>query len=122
MAELVAAQGTVTSAEIADYCAGADAEMTPYASAPLQIGIASVTNTGGAAATDWSDTSCGSAAAITNPTTLAAALVPNAGDSTIVVRASYVFHNPLNLVLPATFDLSVTAFARPRANAAITYN
>ena len=122
MAELVAAQATVTPAEITDFCAGAGAAMTPYASAPLQIGIASVTNTGGAAATDWSDTSCGGGAAIASPASLAAGVVPNAGDSTIVVQASYVFHNPLTLVLPATFDLSVTAYARPRANATVTYN
>ncbi len=122
MAQLIATQSTVTPAQIADFCSGASDELAPYATSGLQLSVASVTNSNGTPAADWSNTSCGNGGAIANPATLAATVVPNAGDSTIVVQASYVFHNPLSLVLPATFSLTATAYARPRANTTVAYN
>ncbi|MGC8477778.1 MAG: TadE/TadG family type IV pilus assembly protein [Acetobacteraceae bacterium] len=122
MAQLIAAQSTVTPAQIADFCVGASDELTPFSTTTLQLSIASVTNTGGTVATDWNDTSCGNGTAIADPATLAAATVPSSGDSTIVVQASYTYQNPLSLVLPTVFDLTAIAYARPRANTTVTYN
>ena len=122
MAQLIAAQSAVTPSTIADFCTGAGDEMAPFATTTLQLSVASVTNSNGTPATDWTDTSCGKGGAISNAAGLAAATVPTAGDSTIVVQASYTFHNPLALVLPATFDLTAIAYARPRANTTVTYN
>lgn len=122
MAQLIAAQSAVTPSTIADFCTGAADEMTPFTTTSLQLSVASVTNSTGTPATDWTDTSCGNGSAIAGAASLAAATVPTIGDSTIVVRASYTFHNPLALVLPATFDLTAIAYARPRANTTVTYN
>ncbi|MDE2006476.1 MAG: pilus assembly protein [Rhodospirillales bacterium] len=124
MAQLIATQSSVTTAQIADFCTGADAVMTPFAATGLGLAIASVTRnaSSGTVRTDWTDTSCGNAAAIAAPATLAASVVPNNGDSAIVVQASYTLANPLSLVLPASFTFSAVAFARPRGNATIAKN
>ena len=122
MAQLIAAQSTVTSSQITDFCTGAGDEMAPFATATLKLSVASVTNSNGTSATNWNDTSCGNGTAVVGAASLAASTVPANGYSTIVVQASYVFHNPLALVLPATFNLTVIAYARPRANTTVTYN
>ena len=124
MAQLIATQTLVTTAQISDFCTGSLDEMVPYSTTGLKISVASVTRgaTSGTVGLDWHNESCGSGAALTSATTLAASVVPSNGDSTIVVQATYTFHNPLSLVLPATFSLTETAFARPRANTTVTYN
>lgn len=124
MAQLIAAQSTVTPTQIGDFCTGTRDELLPYSTTSLKISVASVTRgtASGTVGLDWQDTTCGNGSAIAAPTTLAAGVVPTNGDSTIVVQASYTFANPLSLVLPASFSLSSTAFARPRANTTVTYN
>ncbi|MDE2006473.1 MAG: pilus assembly protein [Rhodospirillales bacterium] len=122
MAQLIANQTTITPAQMTDFCAGAFDTMTPYVTTGLTISVASVTHGGGGIGTDWNDTSCGSGTAIASPGTLAASLLPGTGDSAIVAQASYTYHNPLALVLPALFSLSATAYARPRGNATIVHN
>ena len=121
MAQLIATQTTVSTAEIDDFCQGARDELIPFPAAGLQLSIASVTRAtaSGSARVDWNDTSCGNGAAIAAPATLAAGVVPAAGDSAIVVQASYVFHNPLTLVLPSVFSITTVAYAHPRANTTV---
>lgn len=124
MAQLIAAQGSVSPALIEDFCRGAQDEMSPYPTTGLTISIASVTRnaSSGTAGVDWTDVSCGEGTAIANAATLAASVIPNNGDSTIVAQANYSLANPLSIVLPSSFALEVTAMARPRANATVTYN
>ena len=124
MAQLIATQAVVTTAQISDFCQGSLDEMEPYSTTGLRISVASVTRgaTSGTVGIDWHNESCGNGSALTTAPTLAANLVPSNGDSTIVVQATYTFHNPLSLVLPATFSLTETAFARPRTNSTVTYN
>jgi len=124
MAELVAAQTSVTSTSMGDLCAGAQLVMAPYATAGLKISVASVTNNArtGAVGVDWQDTSCGGGSPIAAPATDAASLVPNPGDSAIVVQASYTYANPLTLVLPAQFAFTQLAFDRPRDATGVAHN
>ena len=123
MAQLIATQTSVSTAEIDDFCQGARDELSPFPTAGLQLSVASVTRraASGNAGVDWDDTSCGNGAAIAAPTTLAAGVIPAAGDSAIVVQATYVFHNALSLVLPSAFSVTTVAFARPRANTTVPH-
>ena len=124
MAELIAAQTSVTGTSMSDLCAGAQLVMAPYATAGLQLSVASVTNNAqtGKVDVDWQDTSCGGGSQIAAPATDAASLVPNPGDSAIVVQATYAYTNPLTLVLPAEFTFTQLAFDRPRDAAGVAHN
>ncbi len=115
MAELVASQTEINS--MSDLCAGVRMIMTPLKSSPLSLAVASVTNSQDSGVeTDWQDVTCGGATPIAVPAAAAASLVPNAGDSVIVVQSRYSYTSPLSLILPANRSVSQTAFARPYAN------
>ena len=124
MAGLVAEQTSVNSARMSDLCTGAQLVMAPYSTAGLKISVASVTNNAqtGKLGVDWQDTSCGGGSPIAAPTTDAASLVPNPGDSAIVVQATYTYANPLVLVLPAQFAFTELAFDRPRDATGVAHN
>ena len=117
MAELAATQPASAQQSIPDYCRGAQLMLAPFGSAPLSIAVANVTSSsgGGSATVAWQDTSCGNATAIAAPATMAASLVPSAGDSAIVAVATYTYTNPLAFLLPVKITLSETGYARPRA-------
>jgi Flp pilus assembly protein TadG len=122
MANMVAQQSSVTdtSTSMTDFCNGSQASMTPYAGSSLKVAVSSVTNTSGTIAQSWSDVTCNSATAISNPTTLAASLVPNANDSVIIAQATYAYTSPISYVLHASYTLTQTAYARPRNVASVT--
>lgn len=120
VAELVASQDQLTSAQLSDICTGGQIMMTPLPGADLSIAVASVTNVAGnGASQDWQNVSCGNASAISNPAATAAPLVPTANDSVVVVVATYRYHSPVSHFLPADWQLTQTAFARPYANQTI---
>lgn len=124
LANLVAAQGSVTAASLADFCIGARLVMAPFAQQALSGAIVEVTKNQQTqvVAIDWQNTSCGNAAAIANATTLAAPLVANPGDSVVMVRATFGYTTISSYVLPASFTWSRTAYARPRNVTAVTFN
>ncbi|PLZ03383.1 hypothetical protein CY652_06145 [Burkholderia sp. WAC0059] len=112
-----------TNGSLGNFCKAGALMMTPFSvgadSASFTIAVASVTNQGGAAQ-DWqSDDSCGSNATAISSVSLARGLVPSAGDSVIVVQASYLYNSPIQYLFPGLFTLTHVAFARPRGNAAI---
>lgn len=118
IADLVAQQSAVTSAALANFCTGGKLVMAPYSGAALSAAIASVTDNPKTSqiSLDWQDdTSCGKGASIANPTAVASAFVKNPGDSVIIVQVTYSYASPFSYVLlPATFSLANTAYARPR--------
>ena len=134
LAKMVAQQApSVTGSStgsLANLCTGAKLAMTPFPSTSFAGAIASVTTTASGSGThtslDWeSDTSCattataiGSAAATGIATS--SGLVPDAGDSLIIVRVSYVYTPTMRLILPASTTLTQTIYVRPRANTTIT--
>lgn len=137
MADLIAQQtnGVTggTSGVLGSFCKAGKFVMTPFAAAgtsgqagAFSAAMASVTNRSGTASLDWeSDASCSvSATALgATATTLATSSVnqvPNAGDSIIVVKVTYIYSGLLQLILPGNFVLSQVAFARPRGNATIS--
>lgn len=130
LAKMVAQQsGTVTSgrtASLGDLCTGSGLGLAPMPAMPFAAAIASVTNAGGSGAReDWeSDASCPSAAAAlgagtaTNMATTPN-VVPNTGDSVIIVNAAYTYAPLFHLILPASFTLKEVVYARPRTNKTI---
>ncbi len=122
LANLVAAQTSITTASIGDFCTGARLVMSPFVGQSLSGAIAEVTNNQQTQviAVDWQDTSCGNASAIANAATLAAALVPTPGTSVVMVQATFTFQGAFRIILPATLTWSRTAYARPRQVAVIT--
>jgi Flp pilus assembly protein TadG len=116
MADMVAQQTTVgdTSTSMTDFCNGSKDAMYPLSGSSLKVAVSSVTHGSSSTAQDWSDVTCGSATAISNPTTLAASLVPNVNDSVIIVQATYAYTSPISYVLRSSYTLTQTAYARPR--------
>jgi Flp pilus assembly protein TadG len=109
-ADLIAAQTSVDATALTNFCNGVQMVMVPYVTTSLKAAIASVTN----GTVDWTDTTCGSATAISNPTTLATTLSGGGGNSVIIVQTSYAYTSPVPYMMPASITLTQTAFARPR--------
>ncbi len=125
MADMVAQQSTAvsdTSTSMTDFCNGSKDAMYPLSGSSLKVAVSSVTHGSSSTAQDWSDVTCGSATAISNPTTLAASLVPNVNDSVIIVQATYAYTSPISYVLQASYTLTQTAFARPRNVTTVTHS
>ena len=127
MARLVAGQAAgVTPALMTDACAGAQDMLAPDAPSPLALAIASVSNIGGTVARDWEyDAACATAAApigAAGAVALATAYVRNkvasAGDSVVLVRATYAYVPAVTYLLGGAV-LTHTAFARPRSNTTV---
>jgi Flp pilus assembly protein TadG len=122
-----------TSGVLGSFCKAAKFVMTPFSAAAasgqpgaFSAAMASVTNQSGTVLVDWeSDASCSvSATALgASAKTLATSSVnqvPNAGDSIIVIKVTYIYSGLLQVILPGNFVLSQVAFARPRGNATIS--
>lgn len=121
LAELVASQGSVTSTTMSSFCAAAKLVMAPYSTVPLKAAVASVTNTSGTVAIDWTDTTCGGGTVPADAVTLATPMVPNKGDSVIIAETSYSYTGPVVYVLPNTIGMSQIAYARPRSNTTVPH-
>ena len=121
MAALVAEQnpigpGTMT----ADFCTGEGYAMAPFSAGTLQIQVDSVTNVGGTITDAWTK-KCGSVSNAANAVTLASSLVPNSGNSVIVVQTQYTYSAPISYLLPATATFTGTGYAWPRLGTPIAY-
>lgn len=131
MALLVANQNYVTNSasssytqySIPNFCTAAGYTMAPFPAAPLQITVASFTNSSGTAPStyDWISTTCGGATAPSTATLAGYAdpVIPNAGDSVIVAVASYTYNSPIQYVFRNAFTFTEVAFSRPRSNAQV---
>ena len=109
LADMIAAQTSVNAVALTNFCNGARMVMVPFTTTSLKAAIASVTN----GTVDWTDTSCGSATAISSPASLTT--VDNGGgNSVIIVQTTYSYASPVPYLMPANITLTQTAFARPR--------
>jgi len=121
MAALVAEQNPIGQGTmIADFCTGEGYTLAPFASASLHIRVDSVTNVNGTITDAWTK-SCGTVANAASPVTLASALVPNAGNSVIVVQTQYTYSAPITYLLPATATFNGTGYAWPRLGTPIPF-
>jgi Flp pilus assembly protein TadG len=122
MADMVAQNNTVNNTMTANFCAGGGLSMYPLSSSSFKAAIASVTNSSGTVKVDWNDTTCNSATAISNATTLATSDVPNVSDSVIIVEATFAYTSPIAHILSSAYTLTQYGYARPRANATINHS
>jgi len=119
IADIVAQQNSA-GWSASNVCAAGQKSMTPLSGTPLQVAIASVTNSGGSAPTvNWQDTSCGSATSMSNAASLAAPLIPDSGDSVIVVQATYAYTPPIKYLFTSTINMTQTSFQRPRNGSSV---
>ena len=139
MADLISQQTSgVTSGTtgvLGNFCQEGKLMMTPFPTAAatgpgtFSVAMASVTNyTSSGVTVDWeSDHSCTATATALGNTaqTLATTptnLLPNAGapgDSVIIVKVTYQYSSVVQYLIPSSFTLTQTAFARPRNNLSI---
>jgi Flp pilus assembly protein TadG len=137
IADLVAQQSAAitggSTGVLGSFCKAGKFVMTPFATAGTagQVGafaaaIASVTNNAGTAAVNWeSDAACGISATALGATAVSLAtspanMVPNASDSVIVVKVTYLYKGVTQSILPGTFTLSQIALARPRSGTTVS--
>jgi Flp pilus assembly protein TadG len=119
VADIVAQQSSA-GWSVSNVCTGGQLSMSPLPGTPLQVAVASVTNDGGSGATvDWQNTSCGNAASIANAAALAKPLIPDSGDSVIVVQASYAYTPPIKYLFTSTINMTQTSFQRPRNGSSV---
>lgn len=130
MANLVAQEGPngLSPSDSTDFCKAGQLAMAPFATGSniFKATIASVTNnaTSGKVAFDWKsqDTTCGGGSgAFSDPTTAADSLVPNKGDSVIIVKVQYSYTGAIHFVLPAGYTIIQTAYQRPRTGSTIPH-
>jgi Flp pilus assembly protein TadG len=124
---------SVTQADTQDICVAGQLAMAPFpvlvsvgTNGNFKATIESVVNNQatGVISFYWAqpDTTCGGKAnAFANVTAAANGLVPNKGDSVIVVKVEYDYTSPLHFVLPPSFTIVQTASQRPRTNGAIPH-
>lgn len=120
MASMVAVQRAVTGSSLGtlrDFCNGAQLIMLPYAANSLSMAITSYTLQSDLTVhRDWEyDGACqASAGSLAGTgTALASPLLVEAGDSIIIVQASYSYTSSYTSIVP-NMTLSQTAYARPR--------
>jgi Flp pilus assembly protein TadG len=122
MANLVAQQSNETNSMTSNFCTGAQYAMEPLSGTPLKADVVSVTNSSGTDTVNWQDTTCGSASTVSNGSSIASSLIPNSGDSVIVVVATYTYTSPLSYVLKSSYTLTQTTYSRPRNVTSITHS
>lgn len=112
-ADLIGQKTDVTDADLAEIFLAAQLTMSPYSTAPLTIGIASVRfdDTTGAPTLSWS--SGWNGGSVVNPTTLATGH-GEAGASIIIVSGVYTYTPIAELIIPATMTLEEISYMRPR--------
>ena len=104
--------GTLTS----DFCTGAAYMMAPFTTSGLNVQVNSVTNTNGTSSVDWTAT-CNHLTSPQSPVTLVTGLVPNSGDTVIVVQTTYTYNAPVHMILGASYTFTNNGFSRPRGKA-----
>lgn len=137
IADLVAQQTTAITGSstgvLGNFCKAGKFVMTPFATGgtagnvgAFAAAIASVTNNAGTASVDWeSDAACGISATALGSTAVTLAtsptnLVPNAGNSVIVVKVTYLYAGVTRRILSGTFTLSQIAFSVPRSGTTVS--
>jgi Flp pilus assembly protein TadG len=121
LADLVALQNPSSTGTLtADFCTGVEYMMAPFPSGTWAAQVNSVTYNGQSTGIDWT-ASCGSVSGAKGAVGLSNGMVPNAGDSVIIVQASYKYTSPLAFVLSSSYSFSNSAFARPRNGGTVQF-
>ena len=113
VADLVAQEETVSTANLTDIFAIGGLIMKPFATTALKQRVSSVTRTAGVAKVDWSRGSGMTARAVNSTITLPTDLIAN-GESVIVSEATYDYDSPIDYFMPGITRFSHIYYLRPR--------
>ena len=113
VADLVAQEETVGTANLDDIFAIGGLIMKPFPTASLKQRVSSVTRTAGVARVDWSRGGGMTARAVNSTIDLPADLIAN-GESIIVSEATYDYDSPVDHFMPGITRFSHIYYLRPR--------
>lgn len=113
VADLVAQEELVSTANLDDIFDIGSLIMSPFATSALQQRVSSVTRTSGVARVDWSRGDGMAARAVNSTITLPADLIAN-GESVIVSEATYDYDSPVDYFMPGITRFSHIYYLRPR--------
>lgn len=113
VADLVAQEETVSTANLTDIFAIGGLIMKPFSTTALKQRVSSVTRTAGVAKVDWSRGDGMTARAVNSTITLPTDLIAN-GESIVVSEATYDYDSPVDYFLPGITRFSHIYYLRPR--------
>jgi len=113
VADLVAQEETVATANLDDIFDIGGLIMKPFATSALKQRVSSVTRTSGVARVDWSRGDGMTARAVNSTITLPTDLIAN-GESVIVSEATYDYDSPVDYFMPGITRFSHIYYLRPR--------
>jgi len=113
IADLVAQDDEVSTAELNDVFSVAVQVFRPFPTATLRQRITSVTRTSNVNRVDWSSHSNWSARVVNSSVTLPTDLIAN-GESIVMSEVEYVYASPFDNVMPASTTFRKTQYMRPR--------
>jgi Flp pilus assembly protein TadG len=113
VADLVAQEEAVSTANLEDIFDIGGLIMKPFATSGLKQRVSSVTRTAGAAKVDWSRGDGMTARVVGATIALPADLIAN-GESIIVSEATYDYDSPVDYFMPGITRFSHTYYLRPR--------
>ena len=113
VADLVAQEETVATANLDDIFDIGGLIMKPFSTTPLKQRVTSVTRTAGVAKVDWSRGDGMTARSVGSTVTLPADLIAN-GESIVMSEATYDYDSPVDYLMPAITRFSHIYYLRPR--------
>jgi Flp pilus assembly protein TadG len=113
VADLVAQEETVATANLDDIFDIGGLIMKPFPTPALQQRVSSVTRTAGVAKVDWSRGDGMTARAVNSTITLPTDLIAD-GESVIVSEATYDYDSPVDYFMPTITRFSHIYYLRPR--------
>jgi Flp pilus assembly protein TadG len=113
VADLVAQEETVATANLDDIFQIGGLIMKPFSTTPLKQRISSVTQTSGVAKVTWSRGRGMAGRVVGETITLPAGLISD-GESIIVSEATYDYDSPVDYLMPAVTRFSHIYYLRPR--------
>lgn len=113
VADLVAQEETVATANLDDIFQIGGLIMKPFSTTPLKQRISSVTQTAGIARVTWSRGNGMAGRAVNETITLPAGLISD-GESIIVSEATYDYDSPVDYLMPTVTRFSHIYYLRPR--------
>jgi Flp pilus assembly protein TadG len=113
VADLVAQEETVATANLDDIFQIGGLIMKPFPTAALKQRVSSVTRTSGVARVDWSRGDGMAARTVNSTIALPADLIAD-GESVIVSEATYDYDSPVDYFMPGITQFSHIYYLRPR--------
>ncbi|MDI1327043.1 MAG: pilus assembly protein [Brevundimonas sp.] len=113
VADLVAQEETVATANLDDIFQIGGLIMKPFSTTPLQQRVSSVTQTAGVVKVTWSRGQGVAGRAVDEVIVLPAGLISD-GESIIVSEATYDYDSPVDYLMPAVTRFSHIYYLRPR--------